>query len=313
KGLGEFVTRDGLSTSSVGIAAFPQLDQLVVELWLTEPKVTYPPKETQIRRYNWQGKLVADSRLPGYSPQLSPDGKLVAYSQSLGMLGSAVVVQELNGREPLFRLTGGLYPQWRADSKAILLESSQGYQLLTTDGTLSPAPPNPGNGRYNPFITFHPSPDDANLYILESAVIDQTGRTVHSMKTADQNLRIVQPRWGATAKVLSFIAMIPGGKGYEGDLWNWIMPRVQKAPFPAKQALQVADPAGECLNLRAEAGKSGKLIRCLPTGTRLELPEAKDYWSLWAWKEDGVWLQVKTEKGEQGWVSAGTHSITYSD
>ncbi|MGE5673198.1 MAG: hypothetical protein ACM3XM_04850, partial [Mycobacterium leprae] len=34
KGLGEFVTRDGLSTSSVGLAAFPQLDQLVVELWL---------------------------------------------------------------------------------------------------------------------------------------------------------------------------------------------------------------------------------------------------------------------------------------
>lgn len=319
KWLGRFSAPDGLALSSVHLSALPQTGELMVEFQLTSAgaKRAWAPQASQIRRYTWQGDLRSDTRLPGWGPAISPDGKLLAYSQDLGLLGQAVVVQAPGADKPLFRVAGGVDPSWLAGSKELLLQSSQSYQLVSTTGALKPGPPTTGGPGYDPFVWLIPSPDDPNLYLTTTtyltgaSVVDQTGRIVRSATLSEpKGMQIAGAMWGPSASGFHFVAVQRGGKGYEGEIWNWIRPKVQRPPFPSEHPLQVELPDGDCLNLRAELGKAGKIIRCLPSGTRLDLFRSQRTWEV---KDNEVWLQVETAQGERGWVAVSTYSLTYAD
>ncbi|HYG58913.1 MAG TPA: SH3 domain-containing protein [Symbiobacteriaceae bacterium] len=318
KELGTLAIPPGLRVYSANLAALPGTKELMAELQLSVGG-GWPPEKSVVRRYTWQGERRAEKELPGWDVRSSPDGKLLTYSQSMGLLGQAAVVQEWDSAEPLFRVAGGQWPQWLAGSRELEIHSSQGYKLIATAGVIQAGPPTASGARFNPFVGLSPSPDDADLSLTNSAystslsVIDRAGRTRRVVSLPDDKLRIGLEGWGPDARSFHFTVYIPGGKGYEGDIWNYITPKIQHPPFPDQFPLKVDAPKGECLNLRAQAAIEGKVIRCLPPGTRLDLAKPDNLDQLIRWQDPWLWVQVQTDKGESGWVAVNTNSVAYAD
>ena len=88
-------------------------------------------------------------------------------------------------------------------------------------------------------------------------------------------------------------------------------PRIEFPPFNDENVLRVAR-VGSCLYLRAEPGKEGDILDCLPEGTRL-LPKLSEEWES-QWRErrtlepstawwHGYWVYVRTDDGVEGWVA----------
>jgi hypothetical protein len=308
----------GLKRYGARLAALPGTEELMAELQLSAGG-GWPPDKSVVRRYTWQGELRAEIELPGWDVLSSPDGKLLTYRQSLGLLGQAAVVQEWGADKALFRVAGGQWPQWLAGSRELAVDSSQGYKLVSTAGVVQAGPPTASGAKFDPFVRLSPAPDDADLFLTNStcstslSLIDRAGRTRRVVSLPDDKLRIGVEAWGLSAGSLHFTVYIPGGKGYEGEIWNYIAPKIQRPPFPDKLPLKVEAPKGDCLNLRAEPALEGKVIRCLPPGTRLDLAKLANPEQLIAWQDPWVWVQVQTDKGEAGWVAVNTHSPAYAD
>lgn len=117
------------------------------------------------------------------------------------------------------------------------------------------------------------------------------------------------PPWGTTDREMSFVL----GHGGHGGSWRIYAghPRIEFPPFNDENVLRVAR-VGSCLYLRAEPGKEGGILDCLPEGTRL-LPKLSEEWeSQWherrtlepstAWWH-GYWVYVRTPSGAEGWVA----------
>lgn len=149
------------------------------------------------------------------------------------------------------------------------------------------------------------------------AVIDADGHIVREVKLAKQpNWLIWSLGWGRSSKEVSFAITPPLGKDF-GDRQIWLTPSLQKPPFPEKYLLMVADPKGECLNLRESVTVSSRVLRCLPDGTKLaagNLAEAPIKLNEPTYSNDGkLWMWVQTEQGEQGWVAVSTGSVTWAN
>jgi hypothetical protein len=318
KELGPLSIPAGLRLYGRRLAALAGADELLAELQLS-PGGEWPPQKSIVRRYTWQGELRAEKEIPGSDVRPSPDGKLFTYSQNLGPLGQAVVVQEWDADKPRFRITGGLWPAWLAGSREMAFHSSEGYKLASTAGEMLAGPPTASGAIFNPFVRLSPAPDDAELFLTNSgystslSVIDRAGRTRRVVSLPGDQLRLGAEGWGPSASGFHFTVYVLGGKGYEGEVWNYIPPKIQRPPFADKLPLQVEDPKGECLNLRAEPAVDGKVMRCLPVGTRLDLAQSVRLDQLMYWKDPWVWVQVDTEKGETGWVAVNARSVGYAD
>lgn len=103
-----------------------------------------------------------------------------------------------------------------------------------------------------------------------------------------------------------------GDYGYEFPLAI----HVQKPPFPDPYLLQVQDSKGECLNLRESFSRTSRVIRCLPTGTKLAVADLfqapiKMNGALYH-NDEQLWLWARTEQGETGWVSLSAGSVTWT-
>ncbi|HWI51654.1 MAG TPA: SH3 domain-containing protein [Symbiobacteriaceae bacterium] len=318
KELGPLSIPTGQSLYRADLARLSGTQELMAALQLSAGG-EWPPEKTVVRRYTWQGELRAEKEFPGWDVQPSPDGKLLTFSQSLGLLGQAAVVQEWGADQPLFRVAGGQWPEWLAGGRELAVHSSQGYKLVSTAGVIQAGPPTASGAMFNPFVRLSPAPDDADLFLTNSAystslsLIDRAGRTRRAVSFPDDKLRMGVDGWGPSARSFHFTVYIPGGKGYEGEIWNYIAPKVQRPPFPDKFQLLVEDPKGDCLNLRAVPAVDGKVIRCLSTGTRLDLAKPANLDQLMRWQDPWVWVQVQTDKGETGWVAVNTHSVAYAD
>lgn len=270
--------------------------------------------QSRLQRYTWQGQLKDEREMTGRSFQLSPDGKYLIHSQDLGVIGQASVLSDWKSGEPQLRVAGGRWSQWVANSREVLISTSRGYKLLSLDGILKDASQLTGEKQFNPFLWLQPSPIDSDLFLLSSGkVVSRSGQARwEALLPKESPFRIGGVNWGPGSGKLHFVVYSPGGKGWEGEVWAFLEPRVQRAPFPEPYQLQVADPKGECLNLRADATVGGKVIRCLPNGTRLA--EAKSDPGMGVrWTSDHWWLEVRTEQGEVGWVAVSTGSLGYAE
>lgn len=289
KELGPFPELEGKLLTTHRMAVLRSTGDLVLELYVADAKDPAKSLGNLVRLYSWSGELRAERQIDGYGAVFSPDGKLISYAESMGRLGQAPVVEEWGAEQPRFRVAGGLGARWLADSSEVLVQTSQGYRLVSATGALTPAPPSPGSDSYQPFVWLFPSPDDANLFLTSATVIERNGQKRREATLAEgEHLRIEQVYWGPTSASYHFMVMPPLGKGWEPDIWYWLIPKVQRPPYPEQYPLQVEDPEGECLNLRAEASSASKIIRCLPTGTRLALGNGAD--SAVQWLSDWVWL-----------------------
>jgi hypothetical protein len=204
---------------------------------------------------------------------------------------------------------------WRADGGGVALWTGEGPVMADLTGNkfeslaipkesywLDPAPSPSRNDRWGSLS------NTADVVTLKSFGPGTTPVASGTITWDRQNLALdtTTAIWSADGKFMQFQAFLGGGKdgGCVADAIGqpFLPPRIEKAPFPAEIAVQVAT-GGECLNLRAEASKEARVITCLKDGTRLtflEKPQGGNgpYFGFYP-----GWALVQTEGKAVGWVN----------
>ncbi len=261
----------------------------------------------RLQWFDWEGRLQGE-REGDLDLAFSPDGRLIASVQSMGDYGPAVVVQEVGSEKPLFRVAGATDPRWVANGTELIVSTRMGWQVVSTSGEMQPAP-QAGEPEWHIFDWYLPAPENPDLFLTDTRVVDRTGRIVQATQLADGiPADVAGAGWGPTATEVHIVAAFRGGKGWEIGPAEEFLPGVQRPPFPEEYPLQVQDHQGQCLNLREEASKGARIIRCLPTGTRLAMTSSEI-----AFADELAWLTVETPAGETGWVAISTGSIAHAD
>ena len=289
------------------------------ELLLVAQFGLYGPgaRSTRVQRYAWNGKLLTDQQAPGWG-DLSPDGSLVAWEESISGFASTVVLAGAEDLQPRLRVKSADFcsefgvggTRWLADSSGVVIRTSQGHRLLRPDGTLADLPAFRGTSAANEPL---PAPDRADRFAIEGAVVrDATGKQLAAAvpHSAGKWIGVRGLPWGDRSDEARFYLRV-SGKGprcYGSPL----APQVEMAPFPAAQALAVSLAAGDCLNLRAEADRRAATLVCLPGGTRLvpAVPPGRlNKGTLETWGNPMAtsmggewWWYARTPDGQRGWV-----------
>jgi hypothetical protein len=269
-------------------------------------------------RYDWQGGLKSKLDLPGQLASISPDGKRALVNQDLNHLASAAVVLDVATGKPDFRVDWAGAREWLADGSALLLGTGDGDMFVSLAGVLAKAPRMPTTTTYAHMSSLRPSPTNPDQFAAGMALIDRTGKVLKEIKLPKGDWLIQGTSWTENGKELLFsIYPMEGKDGDYGDSFH-LPPKVERPPFKERFLLQVKDPAGECLNLRETDSIAGRLVRCLPNGTKLapgDLFQAPMKLNQPIIGQDGktIWIWVETERGEKGFVTVSTGSVTWAD
>lgn len=286
-------------------------DGFLVELLASEsePSRGIPDWHQVVGRYDWEGKVLQELRIPGSYTFLSPDGRWVAWEEHpAGDLAPVTVVADAASLEPrlqvlgattCFDTSGGGGTRWLADSSGLVLNTSEGYRLLRLDGALQEPPAFRGQTWTG---EPQPAPDHPDRFAL--------GRVAVSNGAATESLSIqlegwVTPGmldpWGATSQEMRLI-LPPPAKGGACREYPWMVTRVRTpaAPLPA-YPLVVGTP-GTCLTLRDRGHSSGAELGCLPDGTPLAAVRPRSDTPSASWNDGTWWLSITTEQGQTGWV-----------
>lgn len=280
---------------------------------------------TRIQRYDWSGKLVLDQTAPG-AANFSADSTWVSWGESLlNGVEQTRVIASAGNFTPTLRLVGeDTCPvgapegnPWLSDGSGMVVRTAQGYQILRTDGTLAKLP-----ARFtNPLAVPVPAPDRPDWFAIDGTrVVDASGKLVVEAALGNGLQSRFMP-WGESSDELRFSPDYIGGKDY-GCAGALFPPAVQKAPFAPVAGLQVKVEAGDCVNLRDEANRSAKVLRCLPNGTRLMASVPPGSNNKGELNRVGnpvttnmggeVWWHVRTEQGERGWVLLSADYLTWA-
>lgn len=271
-------------------------------------------KPLWLERYTWQGESVGRKQVDGWDVAVADDGQTLAITQTMGIYGEAVTIEKWDEDQPRLRIAGGLGPEWVAGSRELVVQTSRGWLLVSTTGESLPAP-QAGEPRWHPFEWYKPAPGNPDQFLTGTKVVDRLGRTIQSTKIAEgAQARVLSADWGPSAREVQFVVIPPLGKGTDLELWANFLPGVQFPPFPEQYPLQVHEALdGDCLNLRAEPSLKGRVIRCLPAGSRLAM-RLKPDGSVSADREEQLlWVAVVTREGDEGWVAINTGRIAYAD
>ncbi|HWI50733.1 MAG TPA: SH3 domain-containing protein [Symbiobacteriaceae bacterium] len=248
-------------------------------------------------RYSWEGKPLGAIPGPGADCTFNRAGRRVACAAN----GAPpyVVVSDVETGQALYRVMGATAAYWAAnDSTLVFAQRPDGpYRSVTSDGQVKTVPG-------------IPSPVVLDLYARDGAVLDAEGKATTQILIDLQKWQFESvPPWGKNGGELRYRVQARAAAAAQGQQ-DWpFEPAVQQAPFPTEAWLQVVAVPGDCLNLRAAAGKTGTVIRCLSGGTRL-MPNQQAGPAV---EKDGErWLSVKTEKGEAGWVAISTGNVGYA-
>lgn len=273
--------------------------------------VVYQPapgeSEVLLHRFGWDGAKLGELSVPGAECVFTRDGRRVACSG--GVWPGRVQVSDVETGMPLYRVLGAMGGAWTADGAQLVvgLDSKPEYRLVSADGKLVTTAAMKLGAAGNPPV---PSPAAVGTFALQGMVVDGEGKAMFTapVDTAKWQLGGVAP-WGKGGAEFRYMVTEKVLTTTMYRAWP-VEPVVQVAPFPAQVGLEVKTVGGDCLNLRAGAGKSAKVIRCMPSGTKLQpagAPGAEE-------ARDGErWIQVKTEKGESGWVAITTGDIRYAE
>lgn len=198
------------------------------------------------------------------------------------------------------RVAGGSDPHWLAGGAGVVVETSPGRQLLSRTGELALLPDAP-KPSWRPNQWYLPSPDRPDLFLTGTKVIDRSGPLIQAAQIAEgAHARAISAGWGPASREVQILFTPPLGKGFELEPWIHFLPSLQRPPFPDKHPLEVRDPLGECLNLRAEPPREARSLRCLPTGTRLSIAVKPNQYVRTSWNE-----QIPLVGGRDGGGRAG--------
>lgn len=260
-----------------------------------------------LHRYAWDGTKLGELSVPGADCVYTRDGRQVACSG--GTWPGRVQVSDVETGVPIYRILGAMGGAWTADGAQLVigLDSKPEYRIVMADRRMVTTAATKLGAAGNPPV---PSPAALGTFALQGMVIDGEGKALFTapVDTAKWQFGGVAP-WGKDGAEFRYMVTAKSMTTHVYRAWP-VEPVVQAAPFPAQVGLEVKTTGGDCLNLRAGAGKSAKVIRCMPSGTRLQAagaPGAEE-------SRDGErWIQVMTEKGESGWVAITTGDIRYAE
>ena len=232
---------------------------------------------------------------------ISPDGRSAAWADSddlstgLGAGGEAewpvVVIASIQDATPVVRaqrvaLTNGIVTfHWLPDSSALVVQSEDGFALLTPAGVIQQLPfP----------VAFHsdpvpiPAPDALNRFAYDGRVVDRAGRELGQVSAVEQAWNVpttsrpwswwfgTSYAWGATADRLVFLntAVPTGDFGSGGVSTLGLPPRIVTGPAAATPdqpiRLRVVSD-GDNLNVRAAPGLAAERIGQFAHGTLVTL------------------------------------------
>ncbi|MFZ5815248.1 MAG: TolB family protein [Bacillota bacterium] len=281
-----------------------------------------PDLSSDLLRFTWNGKAAAAPlTVPGTSPSLSPDGKLVAYESAFqGKVPTVVIADAASGEPQAWTRSGALCYQdqgtiggrWLADGSGVLLRTyGDQFQLMTLDGRLRTNPVWGAQGA-EPL----PAPDNPSLLALrDRSLVDLSGKVLLPGAESDNRFGDLDP-WGADSSEM--LLTLPH-LGHGGRCGNLILlpPKAESAAsaqYDAPMHLQVNTP-GECLTLRAEP--NGKAIKCLPHGTKLTVTPDRQPVPLLMMEQPLVgghyWIHVQAPEGLSGWVAITGGFLTWAE
>ena len=255
----------------------------------------------RVVRYDLKGTILSDRTVASWchspdSParvrfflytlhRISPDGRLLAATTSLGM-PVASVFDAATGDE-IVRIKGVYLPWldrepsnvWLADSSGIVVGTYLGPRIATTDGAWRRAP-----GR--------PAPDDPGLFLAYGAtttatppvVMNQQGQLQASLPLGRLSAPIREwpdaalilderADWGAASTVLrvrmTFFHTQEPDVGHPPPPLD---PVIERPPFDDRLLVEVV--VDTCLNLREEPSLDAPILACLPNGA---VPETDDF------------------------------------
>lgn len=271
----------------------------------------------RVTRYDWDGNQVADIAIPGDRVTFSPDGQWITWEEwPQDWLAPMTVVADAKTLEPrlqalgattCFSRLGSAGSRWLSDSSGLVLDSGDGYHLLTLDGELRQLPAFEGmDGRFEPV----PAPDNPDLFALgriavsDGAGTKRLGVTLYGFVTPYGT-----DPWGVHSTEIRFsVPPKPAGGLCVEELP--VAPAARKSGDPLPQFPLVVDGVDGCLPLNP--GEFGGETACLPNGTRLTALRPKPDHSA-RWWEDGVqYLWVKTEHGQTGEISLEGRPIRWA-
>ena len=279
--------------------------------------------------FSWDGKeLPWDQRWE----RLSPDGRYgvweeyghsIANQYCLYRAWPSIVLADTATGEPVLRIRSA----WGDPRGVHWLPSGDGFLIRMRDRStdaerhaivwVRPEPrivwlPDPPGDAFWGWVI--PAPTGADRQFawyapyrgvqLYDALDRSWGSPVASERTA-----IMPPSWGEDHRELRFALWPPLAKWGVCDIPFLAPPKIEAPPFDERFAFRVA--RGEsCLPLRAEPDAEGRVLDCLPTGTRLLLSASREWAEAAvhdrdpsiAWS-DGYWIYVHTDDGAEGWVA----------
>ncbi len=279
------------------------------------------------RRYTWQGELVGEITTAGALRfALSPDGRYLARSDRLAGVVPVAVIEAMRPAGPGLRLKAGAFcdpvtgrgfgPTWLADSSGVAVYTDSGYRILTTDGLLL-STPGGGSAAARELV---PAPDRADRFAVDGTVVtDGTGRVLRAVALAPGlGAGAIEP-WGTASDELR---ITPSGGGSDGRCeFPTLPPQVDRPPYADAATLTIgAQAAGDCVRLRREPGRQGKVVACLAGGRRVTLTDPPgptregvvQRAHNGAYGDGMYWLYVLSDGGEQGWLAAGAAGLTWA-
>lgn len=277
---------------------------------------------TSIWKGNWSTGRVGDPRtLPSRRVHLSPDGSLAAWESVAGEFIPTVVISDLVlNNNHRFRADGATAcsnwslnsgPRW-VGSQGVAVNTREGRRLITTERTVvamkaleSPrfdipmaAPGSSG------LLAYQEWGDGATWSV---GTIRPDGTFGHRL-TIDGTNRFFPARaqslWGSNADEVRFTLQKHWGTGAPCGDFSILMPvRVVTQNVASGSVELQVKGTGDCLNLRETPGLTGKVVACLPDGTRLSPGSGlADGTPRQHWADGGAWVRVKAASGQEGWV-----------
>lgn len=265
--------------------------------------------ERRLIRMDWDGNLIRDMEPPGDPLTFSPDGRWMTWVEwPVDELAPVTVVADAGTMEPRLRAFGvtTCFPavgtagtRWLSDSSGLVVDSSDGYRLLTPDGELRVVPAFSGQDwRGEP----QPAPDDPDRFALgriavsDGAGTRQMGVTLEGFVTPYGHL----DPWGRDSTVMRFVLPPKPGHGMCEEVPP-MEAAVQMPAGPIPEFPLVVDGVEACLPLIPREFGTGEA--CLPNGTRLAPYRPRPERSAVSWYADAWHLWVRTADGQIGEVS----------
>jgi hypothetical protein len=284
------------------------------------------PESKLVRRYDWQGKVLAESQIKAGSIKVSGDGEWIAWDVFRDNFTPVVYYARLGQAERPFQALGATIclgsggssgNRWLAQggSASLLVAANGGIRVLGTDGSVA----TPEVGRW-PYFDGEVAPGSEGVYGFRKA--ESTGQSVGAVSADGKALASVtilgqagytpdrwSQLWGATANEMRFV--LRQQLGHDGPCGDYSIPLPLKLSLPgtfdATLALQVKGTR-TCLNVRENPWLEATVVDCLQEGSRIPLGNQVTLGlPSFHYNDDGLWFKLP-----QGWILISSGLVDFA-